>query len=42
MLNLDECHVNILPADDKETMRLIRHGNLVHKFIIKNGTTLLR
>lgn len=37
----DECHASLLPEDKKDA-KLIRQGNIVYKFTIKNQETIQR
>lgn len=42
MHKTDECHASLLPEDQKDIVKLIRQGNIVYKFAIKNGETIQR
>lgn len=42
MIDSNECHVCLLPENDSKIVKLIRVGDTVHKFTIKNGKHIQR
>ena len=39
---MNECHISLLPENEMEIVKLIRQGDTVYKFIIKNGEAIQR